>query len=132
MKCSEVLERISAYLDDETEPAVSGEISRHLDGCSTCRTEFERFSEVDEAVRGLPRYEVPAGFAARVVSTARESALTGPKPGLTEWAFGPLFATIEEFIRLFRPEAPHHTNALQEFGDVPSSFMGHAYFRILN
>ena len=131
MECSEVLERISAYLDDETEPAVSREISRHIEGCSACRTEFERLSEVDQAVRGLPRYEVPAGFAARVVSTARQSAAPWSKASLTERALAPLLAIVEELIRLFRPETPRDMTVLEEFGDLPSSFIGHAYFRIM-
>lgn len=132
MKCNDVLERISAYLDGETEPAVSGEISRHLEECSACRTEFERFSEVDEAVRELPRYEVSPGFAAKVVSISRRSEAHGPKPSLMERTLAAILRVLEELIRVFSPETPHDTNTLDEFGDMPSSFIGHAYFRILN
>lgn len=132
LTCSEVLERISAYLDGETEPALSDGISRHLAECSACRTEAERLSEVDLALRELPRYEVSRGFTAALVAAVREPAAPSRKPDWPSRIFARIFEMFEEFIRPPEPQRPEGIHALEEFDDVPSSFMGHAYFSILN
>ena len=37
----------------------------------------------------------------------------------------------ERFIELLEPEARVGTRSLDEFNDIPASFIGYAYFRIL-
>lgn len=132
LACSEVLEKISAYLDGETGPALSDGISRHLAECSACRMEAERLSEVDLALRGLPRYEVSPEFTTALVEAVRESAASRRKPDWPSRIFTRIFEMFEEFVRPPGPQRPEGIHALEEFDDVPSSFMGHAYFSILN
>lgn len=36
-----------------------------------------------------------------------------------------------EFLNLLEPETPDGTRSLDEFGDIPASFIGYAYFKAL-
>ena len=132
MECSEALKKISAYVDGETDPALSEEISRHLAGCGTCRAELTRFAAVGEAVRRIPRQELPPEFAAGVLAMARKSAGRKLKPAFAPGILAPILGVFRNFIRLLGLETPNAGHALDEFDDVPSSFIGYAYFRILN
>ena len=132
MECNEVLNKISPYLDGETDPALSEEISRHLALCSACRAELARFGAVDGAVKRIPRFQLPPEFAAGVVATACKSAVREPKPALAARVFAPIVNIFQNFIRLLGLETPGGNHALDEFDDVPSCFIGYAYFRILN
>lgn len=132
MECSEIRKQMSGYIDGETDEALSGAISRHLAVCSACRAELARFAELDEAVRRLPRPGLPPEFTARVVMMARKSTILRPKPVLAARIFSPLIEIFQNFIRLLGLETPGGNHVLDEFDDVPSCFIGYAYFRILN
>lgn len=65
LRCSEVLGRLSDYLDDELDPALRGQVDAHLRGCDRCL----RFGgAIGAMVRSLRRGddELPADSAARL------------------------------------------------------------------
>jgi hypothetical protein len=66
MECWSVRQRVSAYLDD----AVSGEegrlLERHLNACQECTLETERYSQVREKLRSLPRPLAPPDLTTRL------------------------------------------------------------------
>jgi anti-sigma factor RsiW len=131
MKCRQVLEMISAYLDDELEPAIKQDIASHLSKCSDCRRELEAFSMVDELLKGLPRYDPPVQFAQGLVSRVFDNADSTQSTGLLHRAAAPMFRFFETYFALLAPGSSPTTHTLDEFDDIPMSFLGYAYFKAL-
>lgn len=129
MNCAEASIWISAYLDGELDPETALAVAGHLETCDGCRGEFEALSSVDGMMRALPREDLPSGFAAAVAA----SALAGRKAVVSfapSGAFGRLMRFFETFFNLLGLEVSLATRALDEFDDVPSSFIGYAYFKV--
>lgn len=128
MKCAEVTLKLSAYMDGELDPSTARAVAGHLDACSACGKEFEAFSRVDGLVRALPRADLPEGFAAALASRARPRRPAQPTRSFD--MFGRVLRFFEAFYNLLGLEVAPATRALDEFNDIPSSFIGYAYFRV--
>lgn len=75
MDCGEVRDRLSPYLDDELDPVVSGEVSRHVESCPDCAAELERHRKLSEGVQGeLVYHRAPDLLRARVMRDLRAAA----------------------------------------------------------
>ena len=78
MNCTEVKDRLAAYLVGELKDATRKRVDEHLLGCISCRAELARERAFDEFVRQTgPQFDdpVPPGFLMRVVNLAEaESA----------------------------------------------------------
>lgn len=59
------LERISALLDEPAEDRAGAE---HLEGCPTCRAEFERMSRMRMALSAMAEAEPPSGEWSRIAA----------------------------------------------------------------
>ena len=131
MICEMVRSKLSAYLDGELDGALHQEIAGHLHQCPECRVELEGFGGVDILLRSLPQYRPTADFAQVVVSRVQDRVAPGQsRPFLIRaWKF--LLEHAEKFFELLEPEARVGTRSLDEFNDIPASFIGYAYFRIL-
>jgi anti-sigma factor RsiW len=128
MQCIQVKAKISAYMDGELDAARARSVADHLEACDACRKEFEAFAAVDGYVHALPQAELPADFAATVASRAR---LRRPAETSRSFdVFGRLLRFFEAFFNLLGLEVSPATRALDEFNDVPSSFIGYAYFKV--
>jgi anti-sigma factor RsiW len=72
-----VLDRLSAYLDDELEPGERAALATHLSTCPACARQLAELAALDRAARALPA-EPPAGyfddFAGRVRARIRGKA----------------------------------------------------------
>ena len=55
----------------------------------------------------------------------------GPSRQFLHRAWKAMLEYCERFIELLEPEARVGTRSLDEFNDIPASFIGYAYFRIL-
>jgi anti-sigma factor RsiW len=77
MKCSEVQENLSAWLDGEVPEGLHRRLADHLAGCPACRAELEVLERLDAALGGL---EVPGpqGLAAKVIRRL-------PRPVASPW-----------------------------------------------
>lgn len=62
MQCSSIKEMLSAYLDGVLEPSEHALVTRHLEMCPACRSEWEDLCMVVEMVRELPEITPPADF----------------------------------------------------------------------
>jgi len=51
IRCSEVLDHLSEYLDDEADEALRGRVEAHLRGCDWCERFGGQFGEVVGQVR---------------------------------------------------------------------------------
>src|SRR5436305_654228 len=83
---------LSDYVDGELSEAQRQVVEDHLQGCSRCRSDLASLRLTVQAVRQLPPYPVPRGFA---IPVAR-----APAPLLTwlRWSTGALAAA---FVLLF-------------------------------
>jgi len=82
MLCEDVLERLSAFLDDEIDPLGSREIQQHLEACPSCTDALGRMKELAERLRAeAPYYSAPDSLRARVGQTAWSSASRGRAAG---------------------------------------------------
>jgi anti-sigma factor RsiW len=70
MKCHEVQERLSAWLDGELPEAVGAALTAHLERCETCRREWLQLRALDAALDNLAA-PVPPGLAEKVAARVR-------------------------------------------------------------
>ncbi len=133
MKCEKVRTKLSAYIDGELDAEFHREIADHLDRCPGCREELEAFGRVDELVGGIPRFEPPAGFAAAVASRAQSVGPAAREPHFLRRAWKALLEYSERFFDLLEAGTKPgiRSRSLDEFNDVPASFIGYAYFKVL-
>ncbi len=142
MNCREVQRKLSAYMDCEMDGAASREIGAHLEACSECRRELETLSGVDALVRGALRYSPSADFSKELLAALPQRAGSSPSQLRKETrrgnchGFHRAWKALRNFLEgyydlLQARRVPSGSRSLDEFGDVPSSFIGHAYFRIM-
>ncbi len=131
MKCQEVVSRMAAYVDEELEPTLAEKISAHISRCPSCKEELRAFSGIDTMLRNLPRDSLPAAVAARVLGAAGGTEYHRAPSGFFRTVWSTIFDRLEQLFDLLQTESAPRTKSLEEFNDVPSSFIGHAYFRII-
>jgi mycothiol system anti-sigma-R factor len=82
MQCEDVLERLSAFLDDELDPLGSREIQQHLDSCPSCADALGRMKGLAQRFRAeAPYYPAPDSLRARVSQAAWRDAGRGQVTG---------------------------------------------------
>lgn len=65
MKCSEIQEQLSAWMDGEVPEELGAQLSDHLAGCPACRAELAALERLDAALAGL-EVPVPQDLATKV------------------------------------------------------------------
>lgn len=76
MRCEEVQEQLSEYLEKLLDPAQSRSIDGHLASCPRCTGELAELAECRRLVAALPIAEPPVAFTTRVMAHIREGAAT--------------------------------------------------------
>lgn len=79
MNCAWVQDRLSPYLDDDTEAGESHTLAAHLDACGNCAARWRSLRASLQALRGLPPLRPPESLAARVLDRIE---LESRRPGL--------------------------------------------------
>jgi len=74
MKCEDVSERLSAFLDGELPVSVAADIRRHLDGCERCAAQYARESIAWTLVVEQPWVSPRADLWPRIEAGLREPA----------------------------------------------------------
>jgi len=59
MSCSRVLSLLSEFFDEALDADAAAQISQHLDGCDSCRREYQRLAALHRKLRSLERIPVP-------------------------------------------------------------------------
>jgi anti-sigma factor RsiW len=70
MKCQEVQEQLSAWLDDELDAATKAAVAAHVDHCEACRNEWRKLRALDAALNKLVA-PVPPELAAKVLARVK-------------------------------------------------------------
>lgn len=103
MKCSTVRPKLAGYIDDAiTSSARAHErvhIRRHLEGCSTCREELERFRKLSALLSRVPRSLPPADLAVRIRVAAAQSVPTQDFPSRLRRIRDRVEITLENVFR---------------------------------
>jgi anti-sigma factor RsiW len=99
MRCDDVREGLSAFLDDEIDPLQSREIQRHLDGCPYCADALDQMKGLTERLRAeAPYYPASDSLRARVSQAAwREAGRsegTGRRGGFAVGSWLSVAATV--------------------------------------
>jgi len=77
MKCNEVQEHLSAWLDGEVPEGLRQRLADHVAGCPACQAELEVLERLDASLAGL-EVPVPQGLAAKVSRRL-------PRPAASRW-----------------------------------------------
>lgn len=88
MECASVKRRVSAYLDDAVSSDERRLLKRHLNVCRECALESERYAQLREKLRSLPKCVPPADLTTRlrvVASKVRMESLGGASPWRRWW-----------------------------------------------
>ncbi|WP_348261297.1 zf-HC2 domain-containing protein [Telmatobacter sp. DSM 110680] len=64
--CNHVWEHISAYIDNDVDPAVRADIDRHLETCEICSAVLDSTRNVVILMADNRVFELPAGFSDRL------------------------------------------------------------------
>ncbi|MFW6127084.1 MAG: anti-sigma factor family protein [Thermodesulfobacteriota bacterium] len=67
MKCTEVQEHLSAWLDGEIPDELEPRLAEHLAACPVCQAELAALNRLDAALAGLEAPGPPRGLAAGVL-----------------------------------------------------------------
>ena len=77
MKCQTVQSKLAGYLDDalaaSARPDERAQIRQHLDDCSDCRDQLQRYRKMAVLLSRAPRVLPPAGLAVRIKVAALQS-----------------------------------------------------------
>jgi Putative zinc-finger len=83
MECSSVKQKVSDYLDDAVSAEERRMLKRHLNGCRQCALESERYSQLRQKLRALPKRMPPGDLTTRlrvVASKVRMESFGGASP----------------------------------------------------
>ncbi len=76
MKCEEMGENLSAYIDNELPDDVMKVVEQHLAGCEVCRRRYEELIKVDSLIQHLERFGADEDQVMSIVSqTKRKKAM---------------------------------------------------------
>ncbi|MEZ6150331.1 MAG: zf-HC2 domain-containing protein [Pirellulaceae bacterium] len=89
MKCSDVLDRLSAYYDGELSGTAGDSIAQHLTACERCASEYAGFESLSRIVQESPLPTVPPEIWAGIGATFSDNASTESKVSLTKPAIRP-------------------------------------------
>jgi hypothetical protein len=86
--CRDVRADISAYLDDDLDPVLTGEVRAHLAACAACRSELDQLRLTVGALRRLPELPPPAAILAGVRTRLRPEPWYRRLPDGRRWPPG--------------------------------------------
>jgi anti-sigma factor (TIGR02949 family) len=74
MTCHDVSTAIDAYLDGELAGDEWTEVTRHLDGCASCRRQHDERKALSALLRRMPYYDAPAQLPSTISQIQRSLA----------------------------------------------------------
>jgi hypothetical protein len=92
MTCSEIENRLPAYLEDLLSPEEEKSITEHLASCPRCSRAFADLKKAEQLVHGLDEVEPPPFFEQRIMARVREEA--GRKRRILRRLFYPLHIKV--------------------------------------
>jgi hypothetical protein len=87
MRCDQVQERLSEYMENLLDAESYTSVHDHLSSCPHCQAEAQALAQTRQAMADLPSVEPPPGFSGKVMARIREET---ERPGLWRRLFLPL------------------------------------------
>ncbi|HYW67015.1 MAG TPA: anti-sigma factor [Candidatus Dormibacteraeota bacterium] len=81
LKCKNVWEHISEYLDQQLTPEVRAEIEKHLESCEVCSAILDSTRNVLVLTADDRTYELPVGYSKRLHDRLQKAVHQEPDPG---------------------------------------------------
>jgi predicted anti-sigma-YlaC factor YlaD len=81
LKCKNVWEHISEYLDQQLTPEVRAEIEKHLENCEVCSAILDSTRNVLILTADNRTYELPVGYSKRLHDRLEKAIHQKPDPG---------------------------------------------------
>jgi len=132
MRCVDVKESLSAYLDRELEPASERGVREHLGSCLKCREYLADLQTIEAQLRALPQVGMGPEFAEAVtIRVCKDFLARDGSPVGRTGAFGRLTTLFEALFELLEASGSPKTRTLDEFSDFPPLSMGYVYCRLL-
>jgi hypothetical protein len=66
MKCNEICDKLSLYIDNELSHEEMQQVEEHLQSCEKCQKELEEYKNLISVLQGLPEEEPPEGYCKRL------------------------------------------------------------------
>lgn len=76
MKCNEISDKLSLYIDNELSHEEMRQMEEHLQTCENCQKELKEYRELISMLQSLPEQEPPEGYCKRLHNKLLEN-----KPG---------------------------------------------------
>ncbi|HKI11014.1 MAG TPA: anti-sigma factor [Candidatus Acidoferrum sp.] len=81
LKCKNVWEHISEYLDQQLTPEVRAEIEKHLENCEVCSAILDSTRNVLILTADNRTFELPVGYSKRLHDRLEKAIHQKPDPG---------------------------------------------------
>lgn len=119
MKCKELEELFSDYLEGTLNQAVQEEVEAHLAICSSCREKLRQMKALKGRLNDLEMVQLSPGFEARLWNQLRRES----SPRNHSWVFSPIAALAALFFLvaagyLFLSRSPQRGNHLISEADI--------------
>lgn len=82
MNCQQIRNRLDAWVDGELSAPAAEAVTRHLDGCPSCRRHALERQQMAGALDRLPPPKAPADLSRRTLRAFRAGIR---RPGMAEW-----------------------------------------------
>jgi hypothetical protein len=117
--CSEVRDRIEAWLDGDLDALEAANLAAHVDLCPSCQIAKREAEELISALRSLPEYGIPE----RVIQGVRDRTVRGPFFRLQEALQGvvlrpvPALAAVAAIVLMVVVLAPWRIPSSSQYTD---------------
>jgi len=81
LKCKNVWEHISEFLDEQLTPEERAEIEKHLQNCEVCSAVLDSTRNVLILTADDRTYELPVGYSKRLHARLQKAIHQNPHPG---------------------------------------------------
>ena len=119
-------------MDGELDRSSSQSVEHHISQCGACRKLVDDFQEVDDLLRGLPKFDTSPDFVGQILEKVGESQAPAARKPSDRSPLASLMRFLSSFMDLLETRNSPSTHTLDEFGDFPPFSMGHIYFKLLD
>ena len=74
MKCNEICDKLSLYIDNELSNEEMLQMEEHLQSCENCQKELEEYKKIISVLQSLPEVEPPVGYCKRLHNKLLENS----------------------------------------------------------
>ena len=132
MKCRDIQEKLSAYIDEELNPDQFENVTQHLLHCQKCSSALEDLQKVDTVLNNAPLYSVPAKFSEKLMQEIDITSSSTENLNIISLIFAPVTKFFLNFFTLVESLKSFKTTTLDEFSDFPPCSMGYIYFNLID